>query len=364
MKITHVENMIVSIPLAHPVKTSIHTYTSRDFNVVLIDTDEGIQGFGYARGGELVHAAIEVLKQEVIGEDPFMVEKLWNKMFHKNLMQGRKGAVIRGISTIDIALWDIIGKAANKPVAHILGGFRDEIPCYVSFGYYQEGKTIKDLAAEAEEMVRRGFKNFKIRTGGASLKEDLERIKVVRDIIGYDCDMMLDANNSYDDYTTAIRAGRKFEEFGIRWLEEPTMPDNLDGSAKVAEVLDMAVATGEQECTRWGFKDIIQKKAADILQPDVTVVGGISEWMKVSAMASAWNHPIAPHYFFDVHVHCAAASDATIYLEYFPSDSPCISFDRVLKEPLVPHNSMLKVPDKPGLGIELNMEEVKKLRKK
>lgn len=363
MKITQLDNMIVSIPLGRPIKTSNHTFAARDFNIVIIHTDEGIQGFSYVRGGETVYAAIEALRPLVLGCDPFMTEALWHKMYYSHLMQGRKGSILRGISAIDIALWDIKGKSTGKSVAHLLGGFRNEVPCYVSIGYYFAGETLGDLAGECEEMLRRGFTAMKIRVAGKSLKEDIERIRAVRGVIGDDCELMVDANNGYKHHSMAIKAGRCFEEYNIRWLEEPTMPDNLDGSARVAEALDLPVATGEQECSRWGFRDIIQKKAADILQPDVTVVGGISEWMKVSALASTWHYPVAPHYFFDLHLQCAAASDATIYLEYFPSDSNIISFDRVLKEPVVAQNSMLKLPDKPGLGIELNMDEVKKLRK-
>lgn len=362
MKITRFENMIVSIPLKNPVKISHNTYTAREFNILLLNTDEGFTGMSYVRGGVIVHAAIEELTRLLIGEDPMMKEKIWQKMYRSHLLQGRKGAVLRAMSAVDIALWDITGKALNQPVGKILGGYREEIPCYVSFSGYYPDNELKKLALETEELLKRGFNAFKLRVGARTIQEDVTRIKLVRSIVGDHNAIMVDANNSYNDTALAIRAGRQFESLNVLFMEEPTMPDNMEGSAQIAQALDMAIATGEQECTRWGFREMIEKKSADILQPDVTVVGGISEWMKISAMASAWHLPVMPHFFFDISIHCAAASDATTCMEYFPSDSPVISFDRMLENPLTPINSTLKMPTQPGLGINLNMKEVSALR--
>lgn len=364
MNITSFDNIVVSIPLKQPVKISHNTYTTREFNILLIHTNEGVTGVSYARGGAIVHAAIEELGQLLIGEDPMMKESLWQKMYHSHLLQGRKGAVLRAISAIDIALWDITGKLLQQPVGRLLGGYRTEVPCYVSFSGYYLDHDLKRLAEETEDLLKRGFNAFKLRVGARSIYEDVERVKLVRSIVGDSHSIMVDANNSYNDPTLAIRAGRQFEALNVLFMEEPTMPDNMDGSAQIAQALDMAIATGEQECTRWGFKEIIEKKSADILQPDVTVVGGISEWMKISSMASAWHLPIMPHYFFDISIHCAAASVATTCMEYFPSDSPVISFDRMLEQPLTAINSTLKMPEEPGIGLRLNMREVAALRVK
>jgi D-arabinonate dehydratase len=148
----------------------------------------------------------------------------------------------------------------------------------------------------------------------------------------------------------------------VRWLEEPTQPDNLKGSAAIADALTMPVATGENESTRWAFQQLIEHRAADILQPDVTVVGGVSEWMKVAALASAHGVPVAPHYVWDVHVHLAAATPAVVIQEYFERDSDLVNFDDVLRNPLRPENGVLKVPEAPGLGLELDEEALARFR--
>jgi D-arabinonate dehydratase len=171
---------------------------------------------------------------------------------------------------------------------------------------------------------------------------------------------MLDANNAYPDAKTAIKAGHQFEAYNIQWLEEPVMPDNIQASAEIKAALEIPIATGEIEGTRWGFRDLIEKKAADILQPDVTVVGGITEWMKVAHMASGWDIPVAPHYFWDIHVHLVAATSNSLTVEYFLRESDIVNFDDLLIEPLQPVQGFLEVPQKPGLGIDLNEEAVQR----
>lgn len=303
---------------------------------------------------------LSVLKDLVIGEDPFDVERIWNKMFYNTLLPGRRGTIIRAISCIDIALWDIIGKAVNKPVYKLLGGYRDKVPAYASGGYYRERKTPQDLGDEMANYVEKGFKAVKMKVGRLSLKEEVERVRCVRESIGDDVVLMLDANNAYPDAKTALKAGRRFEEFDIEWFEEPVMPDNINASVEIAAGLETHIATGEVEGTRWGFRDLIEKKAADILQPDVTVIGGITEWMKVAHMACGWDIPLAPHYFWDIHAHLVAATSNSLTVEYFLRESDIVNFDDVLIEPIKPINGFLEVPQKPGLGIELNDEAIRR----
>jgi D-arabinonate dehydratase len=362
MKITDVRSVAVSIPLAIPTAFSTRLVTAREFAVVWIDTDEGITGVGYAYGGRLIHSAIETnLKGLLIGEDPFAVERLWEKMFRETLLLGRQGVIMRGISALDIALWDIIGKAAGQPLYKLLGGYRDEVPAYASGGYYREGKGLRELAAEMERYVERGFRAVKMKVGG-SPKDDIERVRAVRDAIGPDVQLAVDANNAFADAASAIRWGRAVEKYDIWWFEEPVMPDNLGAGAEIAAALDMPVATGELEGNRYAFRNILERKAADILQPDVGVVGGITEWLKVAHMAGAWDIPIAPHWFWDVHAHLVAATANSITVEYFYLDEDVFNTDRIMKEPMAPVNGKLRLPQKPGLGIELDEAAVERYR--
>ena len=363
MKITSVESILLSIPLRRPVWIAGRAIPGREYTLVKVNTDENVTGIGFVLGGVLVHQAVrDVLAPLLVGEDPFMAEALWQRMFDKTLLMGRRGAVLRGISILDIALWDLKGKALGLPLYRLLGGYRDSVPVYVSTAYYQENQTTDDVARDVASVVDRGFKAVKMRVGGATLKEDIARVTAARKAIGDDIDLMVDANFGYNEHHLGIQAGLAFQNLGVRWLEEPTQPDNLKGSAAIANALSMAVATGESESTRWAFLEIIEHGAADILQPDVTVVGGVSEWMKVAALASAHRMPLAPHYVWDVHVHLAAATPGVMIQEYFERESDLVNFDDVLRNPLVPVDGVLKAPEEPGLGAELDEESVQRFR--
>jgi L-alanine-DL-glutamate epimerase-like enolase superfamily enzyme len=363
MKITHVEPFTIRIPLRHPVAISGVTFSDREYNLVRIDTDQGVSGFGYARGGALVHEAVaRALAPLILGSDPFGIEVLWQAMWEATVLIGRRGAVLRAISMVDIALWDLKAKVLELPLYRLLGGSKGEVPAYVSAAYYRQGDSPEAVAEEVVGCVERGFRAVKMRVGGRPLGDDIARVQAVRRAIGNDIDLMVDANFGYNDHVLGLRAGRAFQEQGVKWLEEPTEPDNLLGSAQIAAALDMAIATGESEGSRFGFRDIIAKGAADILQPDATVVGGVSEWMKVAALASAHHLRIAPHYFWEVHAHLVAATPAAFTVEYFERESDLVNFDDVLKEPFRPVNGLLRLPERPGIGWVIDEDAISRFR--
>lgn len=363
MKITDVQAILISIPLKKPTSTSSKTMTAREYVVTRVRTDEGITGSAYTVGGSVIVTAVnDTLKPLVMGSDPFDTERLWDKMFRTTLTLGRKGAVIRGLSTIDIALWDIKGRALNMPLYKLLGAFTDRVPIYSSGGYYRQGESFQQMADEMAGIVERGFRSIKIKVGALSFKEEVERLRTLRSTVGDDVEIMVDANCSWNDITYARKIMRAFEEYKIGWFEEPVRPDNFRGSAELAAMFETPIATGEQECTRWGFRDLIEHRAADILQPDVAVVGGVTEWMKVAALASAYDLPVASHYFHDVHVHLMAATSNALMAEYFPLDLDLMVFDAVVKEPLKPEKGYLPVPQRPGLGMDLIEEKLERYR--
>ena len=363
MKITDVQAILISIPLKKPTSTSSKTMTAREYVVTRVRTDEGITGSAYTVGGSVVVTAVnDTLKPLVMGSDPFDTERLWDKMFRTTLTLGRKGAVIRGLSTIDIALWDIKGRALNMPLYKLLGAYTDRVPIYSSGGYYRQGESFQQMADEMAGIVERGFRSIKIKVGALSFKEEVERLRTLRRTVGDDVEIMVDANCSWNDITYARKIMRAFEEYKIGWFEEPVRPDNFRGSAELAAMFETPIATGEQECTRWGFRDLIEHRAADILQPDVAVVGGVTEWMKVAALASAYDLPVASHYFHDIHVHLMAAIPNALMAEYFPLDLDIMVFDAVVKEPLKPEKGYLPVPQRPGLGMELIEEKLERYR--
>ena len=363
MKITDVEAILISIPLRIPTSMSNKTVTAREYVVTRVRTDEGITGSAYTLGGAVVLTAVnETLKPLVMGQDPFDTERLWDKMYRTTLTVGRKGAVIRALSTIDIALWDIKGRALEKPLYKLLGAYTDKVPVYSSGGYYRQGESFQEMADEMARIVERGFGSIKIKVGALSFPEEVERIKTLRRTVGDAVEILVDANCAWNDVIYARKIMRAFEQYGIGWFEEPVLPDNFRGSAELAAAFETPIATGEQECTRWGFRDLIEHKAADILQPDAAVLGGVSEWMKVAALASAYDLPVASHYFHDIHVHLMASVPNALIAEYFPLDLDIMVFDAVVKEPLKPENGYLQVPQRPGLGMDLDEEKLKRYR--
>jgi L-alanine-DL-glutamate epimerase-like enolase superfamily enzyme len=207
---------------------------------VKVETDEGIGGVGLGGGGKVGDAIIQRLKPEVIGEDPLNVERIWHKMWQPKLV-GRRGLSTRAISAIDIALWDTIGKFLNQPVYKLLGGFADKVPTYIAGGYYEEGKGLKELAEEMEQNLRLGAKCIKMKIGGASISEDVERVRVVRETIGPTIGLMVDANNAYR-YYEAIQIAKQIEKYDIFWFEEPVMPDDYIGHAKIAAATYIPIA--------------------------------------------------------------------------------------------------------------------------
>ncbi len=369
MKITAIDSAVLSIPLREATAFATTVVTAREYVITWIDTDEGVRGVGFTVGGRypgeghLIHTAIQHnLKRLLVGESVHAPEHLWQRMFHTTLLMGRRGAVIRAISALDIALWDIIAKSAGRPLYQLLGGFRNEVPAYASGGYYREGKGLAGLAAEMERCVEMGFTSVKMKIGRLDPRQDAERVRVVRETIGPDVRLAVDANNAWPDAATAIRAARMFEKHDIWWLEEPVMPDSIRASAEVAAALDMPVATGEIEATRWGFRQLLEQRAADIIQPDATVVGGITEWLKIAHLATCWDMPVAPHWMANIHVHLVAAIPNGLTVEFFVLEEDVLNFEQIVKEPLQPVKGMIPVPQRPGHGIELDEAAVARYR--
>ena len=289
MKVTDVRMENYRWDRPTPIRNGRYVYATAGINVVKVDTDEGITGIGLCGGvqgaEEIGTAILNHLKQVVIGQDPFDTERVWDDLWQPKLV-GRRGITTRVISGIDIALWDIKGKVANRPVHKMLGGFTDKVPVYIAGGYYEEGKGLEELEAETSQSVSLGARAIKMKIGGAPINEDVERVRVVRQAAGPDVKVMVDANCAYR-YYEAIEIARKIEQFDIYWFEEPVNPDDYEGHKLISQATMIPVATGENEYTRYGFRDLIENRCAAIIQPDALIMGGITEFMKVAALAQA-----------------------------------------------------------------------------
>ena len=357
MKVTEVKMETYRWKRHKPIRNGRYVYPTSGLNVVKIETDEDITGVGLAGGvqgaEEIGSAILDYLKQYVVGQDPFDNERVWDDMWQPKLV-GRRGITTRVISGIDIALWDIKGKTANRPVYKMLGGFTDKVPVYIAGGYYEEDKGLEELAHEMDTAVSMGARAIKMKIGGAPINEDVERVRVVREAVGPDVKVMVDANCAYR-YYEAIEIARKMEKYDIFWFEEPVNPDDYEGHRLISRATAIPIATGENEYTRYGFRDLIQNRCAAIIQPDGLIMGGVTEFMKVAALAQAHDLPIAPHGNQDVHVHLVSAIPNGLTVEYY-SNSTDPMWGKMFKETLMVKDGHVSPPDRPGIGIELNEE--------
>lgn len=366
MKISRVEAFAISIPLRAAVSDAVRRITHRDHFLVRVVTGDGLEGVGFTLGYDsslaMVSLTSAIFRPILEGADPLDAEYLWAEMYRQSIQAGRRGAALRAISAIDIALWDLRGKAANLPVMQLLGVHSTRLRCYATGGYYREGQTADELVREYLGYAGDGFTAVKLKVGKLSAREDAARLRAVRGALGEEVDILLDANGGWLDAPTAIAAMRRLEEFRPFWIEEPVRADNVAAMARIAEALDTPVATGELEATRWAFADLIARRAADILQPDATVVGGVGEWMKVAHTAASFDIPIAPHYNWDIHTQLLAAVPNGLFIEYFVRGSDVKVFDAVLENAIYPEAGYISPRTEPGFGLVFNQARLREHR--
>src|SRR5207248_56886 len=266
---------------------------------------------------------------------------LWEEMYRETLLHGRTGTVMRTISTLDIALWDLNARSAELPLYRYLGYWaKDKVPAYASGGYYLEGKTPHHLGEEVAAYVGAGFRAVKIKVGRLSPGEEEDRIRAAREAIGSDIHLMLDVNNAWADLPTALVYCKRFEKYNPYWIEEPFSTDDIENHSKLAASITTQIATGEIEAGRWRFKELLEKRAAAILQPDAAVCGGISEFRRIAQTAATYGVTVCPHWFHDLHAHLVAATPNARYVEYFPDDQ-VLNFRKLINRQLEVRNGEL-----------------------
>jgi L-alanine-DL-glutamate epimerase-like enolase superfamily enzyme len=360
VKITNITTEQYSWPRHKPITNGKHTYTHSGLLIVKIETDEGITGVGVGAKGELIAEIIDHLKTLLIGQDPINVERLWHMMWVPKLI-GRRGLTTRAIAAVDIALWDLRAKVAGMPLYKLLGGYRDRVPTYVAGGYYEDGKGLKELAQEMIDNVEMGARAVKMKVGGVPMMEDVERVKVVREAIGPDVKLLVDANCAYRHYE-AIQFAKRIEEYDPFWFEEPVMPDDYIGHRRLADATSIPIATGENEYTRYGFRDLIEHQSAAIFNADAKILGGVTEFMKVAALAQAHDLDIAPHGSQDIHVHLVAAISNGLILEFY-RDTVDPMWGKMYHTTItINDDGTVSPPDVPGIGVDPNYEVLEPFR--
>lgn len=360
MKIERVASRIVQLPADEPLADGPAVPgATREFVAVTITTKEGIEGIGLTFfGGVLTRAlkaAVDDLGALIVGDDPLQVEAIAGKLRAAGGSAGPGGIFMLALSALDIALWDIKGKALGLPIAMLLGGQRQRVPTYAS-GALMRNFSLQEVEKAASTLVKRGFTQMKTQLalpGDTSTEREVERIRVIRETIGPGIALMCDINQRWS-VDEAIRIGHRVEEFDLAWLEDVTAHDDYAGLARVAAQLTTPVAGGEYVYDIAPFRHMLEARSVDIAMIDLFRVGGITQWMKVAGMAEAFNIPVVSHLVPEIHVHLIAAVPNGRVVEYMPWTM------RLFEEPPLPEGGVLAVPSQPGLGLRFAPEVAKR----
>ena len=356
MKIKRIQSQVVRLPLDEPLAGGpAYFRTHNQFVTLRIETADGIEGigvsfFGGALSATLKHA-MDQLGELIVGDDPLRIEPITQKLRNAGASAGPGGILTLAISGIDMALWDIKGKVLGQSLGAMLGGLRDRVPTYAS-GALVRAYSLDHLLKAAPLLVEKGFKQMKTQLalpGDTTPEKEVERARLVREAVGPHIDLMCDINQRWGVHQ-AIDIGKRVEDVHFFWLEDVTAHDDYSGLARVADALITPLAGGECLYGITPFRHMIEAHAVDIIMIDLNRVGGISNWMKVAAMAEAFNLPVVSHLLPEIHVHLISAIPNGLTVEYMPW-----SF-KLFEEVPVPVNGELVVPAKPGLGLEFSRD--------
>jgi D-galactarolactone cycloisomerase len=367
MRIAHVRTHVLEARLSQPFAYSRAWYDTRTAMLVEVTTDDGLTGWGECYGPARITAAVvNSVAPWLIGANPIDTDVLWREVYARLRDHGQKGVVIQGLSGIDIALWDIKGKHFGVPAHQLLGGaVRREVPAYATGLYRRKsGDPLEYLAEEAAGYAAEGFAAVKLKVG-FGVEEDAAVTRAVRDAIGPGVALMVDANHAYDA-VAAIRLGRMIEPHDIGWFEEPVPPEDIESHLAVKAALSIPIAGGECEFTRYGFRDVLIKRAVDVVQPDTCAAGGLSECKKIADMAEAFGVRYNPHVWGTGIAIAASLQLLAVLPAHTPTSlapiQPMLEFDRtehpirqaILTQPIEHQRGIVRVPDGPGLGIEVD----------
>ncbi len=355
MKITNISTSTLNVPNGAPVS---EYYPANTYVVARIETDQGLEGLGYTMlvggfGARSVRAYLEdSLIPLLTGEDPLDVGRLWQKMYENDRGIRKKGVPVYAMSAIDIGLWDILAKSVEQPVWRLLGAHTDKVPVYGSGGFLPY--SVDQIVTEAEGFRELGCRHYKFKLGRPNLMENVQRVQEVRKALGDDMEILVDANQRWD-VATNIRVANLLEDSALYWYEEPVLADNIAQCAEVARAITTPVATGENEYTRYGFRDLIDAKAAQFLNPDIHRCGGFSEMMKIAHLAAAYDVQIAPHLVPELSIHVLASIPNGALVEFL-AGSP----EDLWRDPPKIVEGMMAPPDRPGHGMEFSPEAIKR----
>lgn len=366
MKITHVEGIVLRLPVRQAVADG-----TQDDLLIRIETDEGITGYGEVDtspevgqaviNAQMSHGTCYGLREILLGRDPFDIEQIWELMYRKTNYYGRLGVVMHAMSGVDMALWDILGKATGKPVHKMLGGsFCHQVRPYASMLMPETEQEVRELVRHYAEQ---GFTAMKFGYGplGKNVARDVRLAAAAKEEAGPDIEVMIDIGHGYT-LKMAMQAAREFEALGIYWMEEPFPPEAIHDYQRLCDSTALRIAAGEQDVGCWTFRRLIWEAHLDVIQPDISRVGGLTEARRIAHMAHEMNRILVPHAFrtgvlVAACLHLIAAIPNSAFLEFSVTDSALRR--ELLLEPFKVMNGYVAVPTKPGLGIEINPDTLR-----
>jgi L-talarate/galactarate dehydratase len=360
MKITHVTTRVLRTPADNPLVVGLPAPTdTREFVTLELGTDQGLVGIGLTFfGGALtpaLRAAVDGLANLIVGDDPTQVEAITAKCRRAAGSSGPGGIFTLALSAVDIACWDLKGKALGRSVCALLGGLRERVPTYAS-GALMRPHSIDYLAKAGPRLRDMGFRQMKMQCGSEpTLGASIERVRVMREAIGPDVDLMCDINQLWS-VNQAIEVGRRIEPYQLFWLEDPTTHDDYPGMARIADALGTPIAAGEYHYGITPFRHLLEHRSIDIVMIDLLRAGGITQWMKIAGMAEAFNLPVVSHLIPEFHVHLIAAIPNGLTVEYMPWTL------QLFEETPALQNGQLAVPTKPGLGLAFDQNAIKRFQ--
>lgn len=372
MKIKSIQSFVLADQLKQSFYFSQWEYSERRICIVKVTSDTGHVGWGEGYGpAGIIKAGIEYLTPFVVGADPLQIETIWSTMYRRTLDFARSGVLVSAMSAIDVALWDLKGKILEQPVHLLLGGKkRETITPYATGMYFTKGEKLSQvLSLEAKQYADIGYKAMKMKVG-LGIEEDIENVKMIREAIGPDIHLMMDANHAYN-LREAVHLAQAVEPYNIYWFEEPISPEYYDQYAELRTKTTIPIAGGECEYLRFGFQKLLASKSVDIVQPDICASGGLTEAKRIAVLASVYGVEIVPH-TWGTGIAIAAAAHFIANIDTMPGrlQSPdCfMEYDRTenrLREELTSTdmvfcNGEIKISDAPGLGFELDEEALHK----
>ena len=359
-KITKVEVKLIRVPLKKPVSDAKVIQGKQTplkevmITAAIVETEGGYTGLGYTyckrNGGPAQYALAKEYAPLLLGQDPNDISRLWNKLLWSSISIGNTGVAVQGITPFDIALWDIKARRAGLPLSKLLGQYKEYVPCYNTTGGFLQD-TIEEVIAHAQSVLEQGIGGVKIKVGQPDYKEDVRRVAALRKALGDDVPIMIDANQQWD-VSTALKAGKYFDEYNLVWFEEPVTCHDVEGHLRLSQVLGTPIATGEMLTSYEEGLPFFDRRAFDVCQLDALRIGGITQFQKVLQRAEENHLVLAPHYSMELHLPLTACYSGDVWVEHFEWFETVGLFEE--KVALV--DGKMKVPTRPGLGLTLNQD--------